>query len=114
MDRRRRINQVFDPVLSVHVAATRVSRLVYLLVANRPLPRTSKGGRSGRTIRTRFERFRWLVARRSQLRGSPGASIYAGLVRVEGGEMKKFLLAGFAGFALFVGNSANAADLAPG
>ncbi len=34
---RRRINQVFDPVLSVAVSATRVERLVYILVANRPL-----------------------------------------------------------------------------
>ena len=35
--RRRRINQIFDPVLSVDIAATKVKRLVYLLVANRPV-----------------------------------------------------------------------------
>ncbi len=34
---RRRINQIFDPVLSVDIAATKVRRLVYLLVASRPL-----------------------------------------------------------------------------
>ena len=34
---RRRINQVFDPVLTVHVGATKVRKLVYLLIANRPL-----------------------------------------------------------------------------
>lgn len=33
---RRRINQLYDPVLTVHIAATRIPRLVYLLVANRP------------------------------------------------------------------------------
>lgn len=37
MARRRRINQIFDPVLSVEIAATKVRRLVYLLVANRPV-----------------------------------------------------------------------------
>jgi len=34
---RRRINQVLDPVMSVETAATKVRRLVYLLVANRPI-----------------------------------------------------------------------------
>lgn len=34
--RRRRVNQVIDPVLTVDVAATGVQRLVYLLVANKP------------------------------------------------------------------------------
>lgn len=36
MARRRRINQIIDPVLSVEVAATKVSQLVYLLVSNKP------------------------------------------------------------------------------
>ena len=36
MARRRRINQIIDPVLSVEVAATRVDQLVYLLVSNKP------------------------------------------------------------------------------
>jgi hypothetical protein len=35
--RRRRINQEFDPVLSVHIAATKTKRLVYLLVAHKPI-----------------------------------------------------------------------------
>lgn len=34
---RRRINQIFDPIMSVEIAATKVQRLVYLLVANRPV-----------------------------------------------------------------------------
>ncbi len=36
MKRRRRINQIFEPVLTVDLAATNVQRLVYLLVANKP------------------------------------------------------------------------------
>jgi hypothetical protein len=34
----RRVNQIYDPVLSVEISATKVKRLVYLLVANRPIP----------------------------------------------------------------------------
>src|ERR1700761_1231546 len=40
--RRRRINQIYDPVMSVQTAATKADRLVYILVANRPL-RYKKG-----------------------------------------------------------------------
>ena len=36
MSRRRRINQIIDPVLTVDVAATKVTRLVYLLISNKP------------------------------------------------------------------------------
>lgn len=35
---RRRINQIYDPVLTVDISATKAQRLVYLLVANKPLP----------------------------------------------------------------------------
>ncbi len=34
---KRRINQIYDPVITVDIAATKVKRLVYLLVANRPI-----------------------------------------------------------------------------
>lgn len=37
MSRRRNVNQIFDPVLTVNISATNVMRLVYLLVANRPV-----------------------------------------------------------------------------
>jgi hypothetical protein len=37
MSRRRNVNQIFDPVLIVNISATNVKRLVYLLVANRPV-----------------------------------------------------------------------------
>ncbi len=47
MSRRRRINQVHDPVMSLKTAATRVNRLVYLLVANRPI---NYGGKYSRII----------------------------------------------------------------
>ena len=33
----RRVNQIYDRVLSVEISATKVKRLVYLLVANRPI-----------------------------------------------------------------------------
>ena len=37
MSRKRRVNQIFDPVLTVNISATNVRHLVYLLVANRPV-----------------------------------------------------------------------------
>jgi hypothetical protein len=37
----RRINQIYDPVLSVEIAATKTQRLVYLSVANKPIRYTS-------------------------------------------------------------------------
>ena len=37
MSRRRNVNQIFDPVLTVRISATSFKRLVYLLVANRPV-----------------------------------------------------------------------------
>lgn len=37
MSRRRNVNQILDPVLTIHVSATSFKRLVYLLVANRPV-----------------------------------------------------------------------------
>ena len=33
----RRINQIYDPVLTVQITATKIKRLVYFLVANRPV-----------------------------------------------------------------------------
>jgi|CXWL01.1.fsa_nt_gi hypothetical protein len=37
MSRKRNVNQIFDPVLSVDISATNIDRLVYLLVANKPI-----------------------------------------------------------------------------
>ncbi|MBI4128297.1 MAG: hypothetical protein HY459_04495 [Parcubacteria group bacterium] len=43
----RRINQIYDPVLSVQITATKVKRLVYFLIANRPVRYGEKGHKKG-------------------------------------------------------------------
>jgi hypothetical protein len=37
LSRRRRVNQIYDPVLSVEVSSTKTKELVYLLAADRPI-----------------------------------------------------------------------------
>ncbi len=37
MPRKRRINPIFDPVLTINATKTDVQKLVYILVVNRPI-----------------------------------------------------------------------------
>ena len=93
---RRRINQLYDPILSIEITATRVKRLVYLLVANRPMrygrdySRIVYIGTTGHGVRRiASSASRHIVEAGEQLKGIRRLDAYVVWAKVKGGRQTR-------------------------
>jgi len=92
---RRKINQIYDPVLSVQITATKVRRLVYFLVANRPV-RYKKGysrivyiGTTERGVRRIAASASYHITAAGELKGIRRLDAYVIWVKSKQGPQKK-------------------------